>query len=77
MDGSVDGNSTYSSNGPADGSTYSSNDSYGASPTKSQVASPTKSTGFGQVRAWSEKSSSKSEEGTFEVRRACSKWQPL
>uniref|UniRef100_A0A383VIB2 CBM1 domain-containing protein n=1 Tax=Tetradesmus obliquus TaxID=3088 RepID=A0A383VIB2_TETOB len=71
IDGPVDGNSTYSSNGPADGSTYSSNESYAASPTKSnksnksnmsQGASPTRSAGFGRVGAWSDRSNSKSAE---------------
>jgi hypothetical protein len=55
--------STYSSRHPADGSTYSSNDSYGLlSPTKSHGASPTKSAGFVQARAWSDRSKNRSEE---------------
>lgn len=71
MDGSVARNSTYSSNGPADGTTYSSNESYAASPTKSnksnksnmsQGASPTRSAGIGRVGAWSDRSNSKSAE---------------
>jgi hypothetical protein len=60
--------STYSSRHPADGSTYSSNDSYGLpSPTKSHGALPTKSAGFGQARAWSDRSKSRSAEEEISV----------